>query len=149
MPQKTAAEIAYEAQKRATELYTGVSPYTLKYHCQLNINNTVINAFYEDTIKRHKLGHPPFSDSQRAAWENILWKFLRSRYMKYERKYAKMLPKELPRDEHISGKVFGWLEDHFKTFINNIMDVPEALELFAEEDKTDYKNPHKKEPRSD
>lgn len=51
MPQKTAAEIAYEAQKRATELYTGVSPYTLKYHCQLNINNTVINAFYEDTLR--------------------------------------------------------------------------------------------------
>lgn len=65
--------------------------------------------------------------------------------MKYERKYAKLLPKELPRDEHISEKVFGWLEDYFKTFINNTMNVPEALELFAEEDKTDYK----KEPRSD
>jgi hypothetical protein len=32
MQRKTAAEIAYEAQKRATELYTGVSPYTLKHH---------------------------------------------------------------------------------------------------------------------
>lgn len=69
--------------------------------------------------------------------------------MKYERKYAKMLPKELPRDEHISEKVFGWLEDYFKTFINNTMNVPEALELFAMADKTDYKNPNKKEPRSD
>lgn len=145
MPQKTAAEIAYEAQKRATDLFTGVCPYTLEHHYHLNINNTVLNAFYEDTIKRHKLGHPPFGDARRAAWENILWKFLRSRYMKYEPKYARMLPKELPRDEHISGKVFGWLEDSFKTFINYTMDVTEALELFAKADKTDYK----KEPRSD
>lgn len=145
MPQKTATEIAYEAQKRATDLFTGVCPYTLEHHYHLNINNTVLNAFYEDTIKRHKLGHPPFGDAQRAAWENSLWKFLRSRYMKYEPKYARMLPKELPRDEHISGKVFGWLEDSFKTFINYTMDVPEALELFAKADKTDYK----KEPRSD
>lgn len=145
MPQKTAAEIAYEAQKRATGLFTGVCPYTLEHHYHLNINNTVINAFYEDTIRRHKLGHPPFGDEQRAAWENTIWKFLRSRYMKYEPKYARMLPKELPRDEHISEKVLGWLEDYFKTFINYTMDVPEALELFAKADMTDYK----KEPRSD
>ncbi len=72
MPQKTAAEIAYEAQKRATGLFTGVCPYTLEHHYHLNINNTVINAFYEDTIRRHKLGHPPFGDGQRAAWENTL-----------------------------------------------------------------------------
>lgn len=64
--------------------------------------------------------------------------------------YARMLPKELPKDERISEKVFNWLEDFFKTFINDTMDVPEALELFAEQDKTDYeKYSHKKEPRSD
>lgn len=149
MPQKTAAEIAYEAQKRATGLFTGECPYTLEHHYHLNINNTVLNAFYEDTIKRHKLGHPPFDDKeknpQRQNWESSLWEFLRGQYMEYEPKYARMLPKELPRDEHISGKVFGWLEDFFKTFINYTMDVPKALELFAKADKTDYK----KGPRSD
>lgn len=145
MPQKTATEIAYEAQKRAADLFTGVCPYTLEHHYHLNINNTVLNVFYEDTIRRHKLGHPPFGDNQRCVWEQCLWEFLRGQYMKYEPKYARMLPKELPRDEHISGKVFGWLEDFFKTFINYTMDVPKALELFAKADKTDYK----KGPRSD
>ena len=38
-----------------------------------------------------------------------------------------------------------WLDDYFKTFINYTIDVPEALELFAKADMTDYK----KEPRSD
>lgn len=150
MPIKSAAEIADEARKRATDLYAGVCSYNLKYRYQLSINNTVINAFYEDTIKRHKLGHPPFSDPLRVEWEKSLYKFLRDRYMKYNPKYARMLPKELPQDERISEKVFNWLEDFFKTFINDTMDVPEALELFAEQDKTDYeKYSHKKEPCSD
>ncbi|MDE6763625.1 MAG: hypothetical protein K2J73_08110 [Oscillospiraceae bacterium] len=132
---------ARECENRKTDLFTGVCPYTLQHHYHLNINNTVLNIFYEDTVKRRKLGHPPFSDSQRQAWEKCLWKFLRKRYMKYDPKYAREVPKELPQDEHISGKLSGWRKDFFKTFINTTLDVPEALELFArEEEKIDYKN---------
>lgn len=132
---------ARDRERRKTDLFTGVCPYTLEHHYHLNINNAVLNAFYEDTVKRRRLGHPPFSDSQRRAWEKCLWEFLRKRYMKYNPQYARVLPKKLPQDKHISEDVFGWLEDFFKIYINETLDVPEALELFArEEEKIDYKN---------
>ncbi|MCM1023853.1 MAG: hypothetical protein NC395_07315 [Prevotella sp.] len=132
---------ARERENRKTDIFSGACSYTLKHSYHLNINNTVLNAFYEDTVKRRGLGHPPFSDRQRRAWEKCLWKFLRSRYMKYDPRYAREVPKELPRDAHISGILFGWREDFFKTFINTTLDVPEALELFArEEENIDYKN---------
>lgn len=142
--EKRAEELAKEArerERRKTDIFSCVCPYNLEQHYQLNISNTVINAFYEDTVKRRKLGHPPFSDKQRRAWERCLWTFLRKQYLKYDRKSAQEVPKELSKTEHMSDVLFGWRQEYFELYINNELDVPSALKLFArEEEKIDYAN---------
>lgn len=142
--EKRAEELAKEARerdRRKTDIFSGVCPYNLEQHYQLNISNTVINAFYEDTVRRRKLGHPPFGDKQRRAWERCLWTFLRKQYLKYDRKSAQEVPKELSKTEHMSDVLFGWRQEYFELYINNVLDVPSALKSFArEEEKIDYAN---------
>lgn len=135
------AEEAWERERRKMAFFTAKSGYAIEYGYQLNVNNTVINAFYEDTVKRRKLNRPPFSDSQRRAWESCLWRFLRKQYLKYDKKSASEVPKELSRTEHMSEVLFGWRLDYFELYINNILDISSATKLFArEEEKIDYGN---------
>lgn len=130
------AEEARERERRKTDLFTNVCPYTLEHGYQLNVNNTVIRQFYEHS----KLGRPPFSDPQRRAWEACLWNFLRKQYMKHDRQYAKEIPIRFPSDQHMSKVLWGWRLEFFELFINNTLDVPTALELFAQEEAgIDYK----------
>ncbi|MCM1328393.1 MAG: hypothetical protein NC253_03045 [Ruminococcus sp.] len=139
------AEEARERERRKLSLFTEPSKYCIAHGIQLNVNNTVINAFYEDTIRRRKLGHPPFGDReecpQRQAWEACLWTFLRKQFMRHDSETAKLIPIRLFRDKHMSEVLFGWRLEFFEMFINNTLDVPEALKKFAaEEEKIDYKN---------
>lgn len=143
--EKERAKQAREIERRKTALLAGASKYNLTYHIQLNVNNTVINAFYEDTIRRRKRGRPPFGDReecpQRQAWEACLWTFLRKQFMKHDRTSAKLIPIRIFRDKPMGAVVFGWLLEHFELYINNTMDVPAALELFAAvESEIDYDN---------
>lgn len=61
------AEEARERERRKTDLFTNVCPYTLEHGYQLNVNNTVIRQFYEHS----KLGRPPFSDPQRRKAKSL------------------------------------------------------------------------------
>lgn len=139
--EKERAELLRRLERQKLELFTGASPYNLKHHIQLNVNNIVINKFYNNS----NLGRPPFGDReenpQRQAWEACLWFFLRKQFMKHDRQTAKSLPIRISRDKHMSGVVISWLLEHFELYINNTLDVPEALKLFAAaEAEVDYKN---------
>ena len=139
--EKERAELLRRLERQKQEFFTGASSYNLKHHIQLNVNNTVIQKFYNCS----KLGRPPFGDReenpQRQAWEACLWTFLRKQFMKHDRQTAKSLPIRISRDKPMSDVVIGWLLEHFELYINNTLNVPEALNLFAEaEAEVDYKN---------
>lgn len=139
--EKERAELLKSLGRQKFELFTKPCPYNLKYHCQLNPNNLVINRFYNNS----KCGRPPFGDReknpQRQAWEACLWNFLRKRFMGHDRTAAKLLPIRISRDKHMGDVVLGWLLEHFELYINNTLDVPAALKLFAEaEEKVNYKD---------
>lgn len=138
---KRQAEEDRERERRKLDLFTNKSPYNLAHHYQLNPNNTVLRQFYDHS----KCGRPPFGDReenpQRQAWEACLWSFLRKQFMKHDRQTAKSLPIRISRDKHMSEVVIGWLLEHFELYINNTLNVPEALKLFAAaEAEVDYKN---------
>ena len=134
--EKERAEQLRQIERRKYELFSGVCPYNLQQRYQLNVNNLVINKFYNNS----RLGRPPFSDPQRRAWEDCVWKVLRKQFGRHDRQSAKRIPKELPYGQHISGVVMGWLLESFELFINYTMDVPAALKEFAREEAKEYEN---------
>ena len=95
--EKLAAE-KREREQRILKIFSPACPYNIEHHYQLSINNKVLNIFYEDTIKRKKLGHPPFSDDDRPKWEQCLWEILRKHFMEYDRKCASEFPAKLPQE---------------------------------------------------
>ncbi|MBP1562064.1 MAG: hypothetical protein J6C96_12595 [Oscillospiraceae bacterium] len=117
-------ETAEQRERRKLSLFT--TPLN-KYGYQLNVNNPVINALYEDYIKRYGILRPP-SDTQRTLFEKSLWNFLRRLYRKYDPKAPDVPP--LPKDGHISAEFFGWRREQFEIFVNNVLDVPKTVELF-------------------
>lgn len=128
-----------ERERRMLAIFASACPYNVEHHYQLSISNKVLNVFYEDTIKRKKLGHPPFSDDDRVKWEQCLWKILRKHFMKYDRRCALGLPAKLPQEGHITIDLADWKRESFELFINNKLDVPTALKEFAlEEAKINY-----------
>ena len=132
--EKERAELLRRLERQKLELFSGASPYNLQQRYQLNINNLVINKFYNSS----RLGRPPFSDPQRRAWEDCVWKVLRKQFGRHDRQSVKRIPKDLPSDQHISGVVMGWLLESFELFINYTMDVPAALKEFAREEAVAY-----------
>ena len=120
-----------ERERMTLDMFAPASPYNVKYHYQLNISNNVLNIFYEDTIRRKKLGRPPFSDDDRVKWEQCLWPILRKHFMKYDRRCASEFPAKLPQAGHITIGLADWKREGFELFINNKLDVPTALEEFA------------------
>lgn len=139
--EKERAELLKSLERQKLELFTKPCPYNLKYHCQLNPNNLVINRFYNNS----KLGRPPFGDReenpQRQAWEACLWNFLRKQFMKHDSRAAKLLPIRISRDKHMGDVVLGWLLEQFELYINNALDIPATLKFFAEaEEEINYKN---------
>ena len=135
--EKERAEQQRRSERQKPELFSGVCPYNLQQRYQLNVNNLVINKFYNNS----RLGRPPFSDPQRRAWEDCVWKVLRKQFGRHDRQTVKRIPTKLPSDSHISNKLFGWLLEDFERFVNYTMDVPEALEEFAKEEaKADYES---------
>lgn len=123
-----------ERERRALAVFAPACPYNVEHHYQLSINNKVLNVFYEDTIKRKKLGHPPFSDADRPKWEQCLWKILRKHFMKYDRRCASEYPAKLPKEGHITFGLADWKREGFELFINNKLDVAAALVEFAEKE---------------
>ena len=128
-----------ERERRKLAIFTPACPYNVKYHYQLSIDNKVLNIFYEDTIRRKKLGHPPFSDDDRVKWEQCLWSILRKHFMKYDRRCASEFPAKLPQEGHITIGLVDWKREGFELFVNNELDVPTALQEFArKEAKIEY-----------
>lgn len=124
----------HDRERRALAIFAPPCTYNVKYHYQLNINNKVLNVFYEDTIKRKKLGHPPFSDVDRPKWEQCLWKILRKHFMKYDRRCASEYPAKLPKEGHITFGLADWKREGLELFVNNKLDVVAALGEFAKEE---------------
>lgn len=128
-----------DRERRTLAIFAPPCPYNVKYHYQLNINNKVLNIFYEDTVRRKKVGHPPFGDTDRPKWEQCLWKILCKNFMKYDRRCASEFPASLPKEGHITFGLADWKREGFELFINNKLDVAAALGEFAEkEDEIEY-----------
>lgn len=129
-------ETPKEREKRLRRLFT--APYDT-YGYQLNVNNPVINIFYEDWKKRDNITGGP-SIPQRIAFENALWEKLRHWYHTYDKQAP--MPPELPEDrsKHISTELFGWRRESMEIFVNDVLDVKKKLKLFRKVEIKDANN---------
>lgn len=117
-------ETPEKREKRLRSLFT--APHNI-YGYQLNVNNPVIKAFYEDWKRRDNIKGGP-SDPQRFAFERVLWGRLRRWYHAYDKKAP--MPPKLPEDKHISTELFGWRREGIEIFVNDVLDIDKALKLF-------------------
>lgn len=127
-------ETPREREQRMRSLFT--APYNT-YGYNLNVNNPVINAFYQDWKQRYSIKGGP-SDSQRIAFERSLWDKLRRWYHAYAPKAS--IPPRFADDKHISTELFGWRREDIEIFVNDVLDVEKALKLFRKVEIKDVNN---------
>lgn len=122
----------YERERWEQSLFTLPN----KYGYQLNVNNPVIKACRENIFPP---GYRPESDSERITFENAFWKFLLKYFRKYDPKTAKLIPKKLDSERHMSEILSGWKLELLEIFVNSKLDIEKTVELFGKENNLNEK----------
>ena len=114
--------------KSAAEIFA----YPNKYGYNLAINHPVIGAFYDDFFRRFKLPRKMgMGDPQRLKYEQLLWKYIRSIYRKYDPESAGKLSR-IDEKTFLFTRTSNWLKEALHIFLTEKLDVSKEPDLFAQ-----------------
>lgn len=116
MSRESIEEIIERAEQRKLRLFCKPN----KWGYQLNVNNTVINQFYETYAKLKGIKRP-LGDAQRIEWEQELWKYL---CKVYRACYKISLPKY---STNLYEDVVGWQLTRIEDIVNCRIVADEAI----------------------
>ncbi len=103
-----------------------------KYGYNLAVTHRAIGAFYNDFFRRFNLPlKMGMGDSQRIGFEKLLWQYIRSIYRKYDPKSAALLT-PISDNAFLYTKIIGWQEELLHLFLTEKLNLPKALNQFAE-----------------